>query len=319
MYYQQLLKKEFGIIISLIIVLCFVGQSFAFTNPPYITVTKPTPTATKTVCSSGCDYATLSAANSAAQPGWLIKVKAGTYSGNFTWTALGISGNEIVIEAFGDGNATFTLTGSEGFIITDSYVIFDGVSNRQLVFDGTNQGDKIIFQPYGSATNHLTLSRLTIKNAGLIAASSWSTAGIRVYGDYMKIYNCEVYGSSGVGIYGVSGKYHEVRNNIVHDNYGTGIQYNPHPAGVSADEVTVAGNAIYGNGKLFGDCETTNVNDCRPGISILSNENSLYNIYIYNNILWDNHEAGIKVDNPATNMVARIYNNTVYNNIVYGL
>jgi len=321
MYYQQLLKKELGIIISLIIVLCFVGQSFAFTEPPYIPVTKPTPTATKTVCASGCDYSTLSAANSAAQPGWLIKVKAGTYS-PITWTKSGTSGNEIVIEAFGDGDAIINCTGTSRFSVAGSYIIFDGGPNRQLVFNGEGLTGPTALDTFRTdgyySPHHVTISRIVVHGSMKNSCAGDGT-NIGIGGDNIKVYNSVSYEACDEGFY-IEGSPNggvniEIKNNLVRDNDGSGIQANPHNNGTyAADNLSISGNAVYNNG--FRKWHYNN--DYRSGITLYSNSDTLRNTYIYNNLIWNNKAAGIEVG-PYSNINVRVYNNTVYNNIGYGL
>ena len=298
----------------------FSFKAFAFTDPPYIPVQKPTPTTTKTVCGSGCDYATLEAADQAAKPGWLIKIKAGiyTYNTSMSWDSSGTLGNEIMIEAYGDGDVVFDLVGTSRFQINGNYIIFDGGSNRQLIFNGENETAGTVALNPSNTTTHITLSRILAKNNGGIwyvypndLRCNWSNVGISGTGDYLKVYNSEVSGCCGVGIYSGSGDHQEYRNNLIHDNKGTGLQINTH-GGFSSTDITIAGNAIYNNG--LGGVTGQN----RPGIAILSAQNILYDVYVYNNLLWGNQSAGIGVGGDS-NIRARIYNNTILNNPIWGL
>ena len=250
----------------------------------------------------------------AAQPGWLIRVKAGNYSGNMSWDSSGTAGNEIVIEAFGDGNAILDV-GTGNLEIRGHYLIFDGGPSRELFFDGTsgdaNAYDSVIYGDRSNTNNHHnTFSRLVVRNSTAGITSNTGT-NISASGDYWKIYNCDIYGAADEGIYFNDCRNCEATGNIIHNNCGTGVQVNPHP--YVGDEITISGNAIYNNGACKADAT-----QIRPGISILSNSDTLYDIYVYNNIIWGNKEAGIKVS-TYSNINARIYNNTVFNNVDKGL
>jgi hypothetical protein len=66
-----------------------------------------------------------------------------------------------------------------------------------------------------------------------------------------------------------------------------GLFVNPHTSDDSCDETFIAGNVNYKNGSGGSAGE-------RPGISLLSSSNCLYDIYVYNNLLFGNQTAGIK-------------------------
>jgi hypothetical protein len=140
---------------TVLLILLIASPALAIEDPPYLTVTKPTPSNTVTVCASGCDYSSLEAADSAASAGWLIQVKAGTYSWSSTWDSSGTLGNEIVIEAYGDGDAIIDVGSGSRFYVNGSYLIFDGGPDRELIFDGYDQGggDKLVY-PAGGTTNN---------------------------------------------------------------------------------------------------------------------------------------------------------------------
>ncbi len=283
---------------------------FAYTEPVYIPVNKPSSTAIKTICASGCDYATLKEADAAAKPGWLIKIKAGTYLPT-KWSSSGTSGNEIVIEPFGDGEVIVDINGTNRFYVGGSHIIFDGGVKRHLIFDGTDMAaNQSIFCPVANS-NNLTLSRVIVRNGGAGGSRGGSSINIMAYGDFMKIYNCEVYSSCSIGIYGVCGDYHEIKNNKIYNNEGSGIQYNPHKGAHSVNEVIISGNVIYGNG-------FTGAMGIRPGITLLSPTNKLYTAHVYNNLIWGNKTFGIQASG-RTNAIINVYNNTVYDNIDAGV
>jgi len=239
------------------LMLLLLTSTMAFTEPPYIPIAKPNPTNTVTVCANGCDYTTLEAVDQDAQPGWLIQIKAGTYN-CMTWDSSGTTGNEIVIEAFGNGNTVFACSGNR-FSMSASHVIIDGGPDRQIILDGSNT-DEITFYPSPGIDN-IFISRIVVRNS--------QATSVRGGGDNFHMYNSEIFGSGSVGIYGAHGNHHLIMNNIIHDNKGTGIQYNPHNNGWSCDDVIIAGNLIYDNGFSgpVGD---------RPGISLLSSDNTLH-------------------------------------------
>jgi len=183
------MKKQ-KIIISGIFFLafCFIKDVWGVTEPPLINVDTSGATIIKTVCSSGCDYTSISSAASAAQAGWRIRVKAGTYSG-FDWPSShsGTASNPIVVEAYGDGKVY--ITGQTRF--NGEYMIVDGknFSSPQIVFDGRGSTDITIRFGFdhGYAGNHITLYRCEITGATLHAMQTAS--------NYNKVYNCLIYDS----------------------------------------------------------------------------------------------------------------------------
>ena len=333
--------------------LIFYSKAFAFTEPPYIPVNKHTAVDGNNMvtscsgtqyyvdddCASGgtgtanqangvCSgatraFATLAAAQSAMVAGDCVKIHAGTYIYNsgFQWSKSGTPSHETIIEAYGDGDAIMEMHGTTNgsqFSVSGTYIIFDGGSNRQLIFNGENETAGTVALNPSNTTTHITLSRILAKNNGGIwyvypndLRCNWSNVGISGTGDYLKVYNSEVSGCCGAGIYSGSGDHQEYRNNLIHDNKGTGLQINTH-GGFSSTDITIAGNAIYNNG--LGGVTGQN----RPGIAILSAQNILYDVYVYNNLLWGNQSAGIGVGGDS-NIRARIYNNTILNNPIWGL
>ena len=220
-----------------------------------------------------------------------------------------------MIEPYGDGPVYINANGSSRFYINAEYVIFDGLESRQLIFDGTNLNSQQILVYPTQSSNYVTLSRIVARNSNL-KVNDGTGVNVGMVGHGMKLYNSEIYSSASVGVYGMCGDNQEIRNNIVYDNYGSGIQYNPHagtnacPGTDKSDEITIAGNIVYGNGFLR-PAQT------RPGITLLANENELYDVYVYNNIVYNNKYAGIQVADYS-HINARIYNNTVYKNVDRG-
>ena len=307
------MKKYSHIFIITIFSYFFVGGVYAFTEPSTITITKPTPQTTKYIdASANGDYTTFEAADQAYSgltPPVKFIVRPGSYVG-FTWNSSGSSGNEIVfeMESGTSSYATILNNGSSTTVdIRAHHIIFDGGPERLLKIDGTNgTGDHYMVRLNNANCHDITFWRIYFDNA----KGGTSGKAIIPENDNIKIYNCIVEGSYSVGIYVSNGDNIEVRNNIVRNNGGTGVQANPHSSGYSCDELVISGNAIFDNGFSgpAGD---------RPGIALLSNTNTLYDVYVYNNIIWGNKHSGINVRDNS-NLNVRIYANTVINNVDRG-
>jgi parallel beta-helix repeat protein len=268
-------------------------------QPPVINIKKPTSILTKTVCANNCDYTTLEQADQEAQPGWKIQIKAESYD-CISWNSNGEFGNEIIIEPFGDGDVIFNCEGQSRFRIFGTNTIFDGGNDYKLIFDGTNldTSERIIYPQVES--DYITFYRVIIRN-------NKQGSNMNIMGDNFRIFNSYIYGANSVGIYGSEGNNHQIRNNIIFNNNGTGIQYNPHETGLSCDNITIAGNLIYNNGYggPAGD---------RPGISLLSSADELYEVIVYNNMIFNNKVCGIKLNEDSYNADLKVYHNTLYNN-----
>ncbi len=296
---------------------------YGLDDPPYITVAKPTPGNTyyvdpagsgSGVGSEGDPFATLEeAASKPVVAGDLIYVKAGTY-GPISWSTDGASGNEIVIEAFGDGEAIFEATGtSRNYVIAD-WVIFDGGADRELIFDGSGLDSSQSTLSMTAGGSACIVSRCEIRNANLTAGGG-ATINVQLdsSGVGHKIYNCLIHNGTSVGVYAINGTDIEIRNNIIRDNWGAGVQCNPHSNPDEVSDLIVSGNLIFGNGFL----RTAGV---RPGITYLGNFNT---IYTHNNILWNNKDissfAGTNAGYASSIPNHEVYNNTIYNNVDGGV
>lgn len=286
--------------------------AFGYTEPAKLTISHPTPTATKTVCASGCDYATLTLASAESQPGWLIKVKAGNY-GPFTWTSSGVAGNEIVIVPYGDGDVIFTATSVSGSYIRDcSYIIFDGGVTRAFKFEGSARGTSIynFYIGYNHTTgpNHIIVSGVEFYNSSTPGSGASNVVG---FGSDNVINNVVSKDSTGAGIYIMHGDRWRVTGSILDNNHGAGIQVNPHQTGESCDDIVVDSNLIINNG----------YESNYAGIALLSGTsfNQLYDVYIYNNIIYNNYHSGININDLIYASNVRIWNNTIYDNITRGL
>jgi len=278
----------------------FVQDIWGFTGPQLIDVDTSGATIIKTVCSTGCDYDSLSAAASAAQAGWRIRVKAGTYSG-FDWPSSrsGTANNPIVVEAYEDGKVYI----NGGMQFNGEYIIVDGkgFSSPQIVFDGKGLSDRTIIFGYdhGAAGNHITLYRSEI-TGGLFSA-------IVTQSNYNKIYNCLIHDTgTSHAIYLSNCAYCEVKNNIIRTFGKNGIQSNPHDSNNKILDTDISGNAIY-------DCGEN-------GLTVLSGtglNGLLDGLTITNNLIWGCSQNAMRFTGSG-DYVGIIKNVSVYGNTFYG-
>jgi parallel beta-helix repeat protein len=301
---------------SIIILLLFAANAFGFQEPNTLLVEKPTPVTVKYIDASGNgDYTNFDSADndySNLLPPVKYIIKAGVYN-DFVWDSSGTDGKEIVFEMAKGESATIRNTGNIHVInFQASYIIIDGWNGakRGLIINGEGGvNDQYMLrmkQEYGA--HDITIYRCVLQNP------KGSTSGKCVVpeGNNIKLYNNIIEGSISVGVYVSNGNNIEVRNNIVRNNLGTGIQANPHSSNYTVDNLIISGNLIYGNGN-------GGIAGTRPGISLLSNLDRLYNCYVFNNFIWGNKVAGIKKETGVSNANIRILNNTVYGNIDHGL
>ncbi len=293
-----------------------VTSPYGLADPPYITVTKPTPNDTYYVQQGGSGdgtfldpWGTLEDADGTVVAGDLIYVMAGTY-GPMVWNSSdGTDGNEIVIEAYGDGDAIFVATGtSRNYIIAD-WIIFDGGADRELIFDGSALDSVQYSLSMTSGSSNCIVSRCVARNANLTAGGG-SAMNIEIdsSGAGHKIYNCLIHNSTSVGAYAINGTDIEIRNNVIRDNWGAGVQCNPHTGPDEVAGLIVSGNLIFGNGFIRGA-------GIRPAITYLGNSTS---ITTKNNIMWNNKDVSSFASDSGT-CAMTVYNNTWYNNIDGGV
>lgn len=301
-------------IMSALLLMISCTIAFSFTEPPYISVTKPTPSSVKIIDrNGGGDYLTIEAADNAyaslTKP-VLYYLKEGTYNGT-TWNSSGTLGNEIVFAPHPSNTLAVIIenTGSSTTMqVSGSHIIFDGGINRGIVIDGSKgTGDHYMVR-LNEGEGHITFSRIHMRNA----KGGTSGKGILPEINNIKIYNSIIENSDSVGIYIQNGSNIEVRNCIIRNNLGSGIQVNPHEESASCDNITISGNMVYRNGDGGPAGE-------RPGITILSAANRLYDASIYNNYVWGNKTAGIKKEEGCSNANLRLYHNTLFGNIDRGL
>ena len=300
------MKKTFYLLTVILSVSVFIpAKALAFAEPQPISVDTSGATTIKTVCSTGCDYNSLSAAASASQAGWRIRVKAGQYSA-FTWPSpnnSGTSSKPIVVEAYGDGKVYI----DGGMRFNGEYIIVDGSSHSlpqipQLVFDGKGFSERTIIFGYdqGTVGNHITLYRCEI-TGGILSA-------IVTDSNYNKIYNCLVHDTgTSHAIYLSHCEYCEVRNNIIRKFGKNGIQSNPHEnKRTKILNTEISGNAIY-------DCGEN-------GLTVLSGtgvEGLLDGLNITNNLIWGCGQNAMRFTGGG-DYVGIIRNVSVYGNTFYG-
>jgi parallel beta-helix repeat protein len=295
---------------ELFFLLLVVPFLLGFAQPPTIDVSKPVGGNTWIVGPEG-DFKTIEDADSSdeVKPGDIIRVKAGTYSMR-SFNKSGTKGHEIVWEPYGDGMVTVRMQ-SDRIQVVGSYIIIDGGPKKQITLDGgdacTSNCLTLYIYNWVEDNTNVTVRRCVIqKIAGSLQADNGGGSALIVKSNNFRFYNNEVKNSSGAGIYIRWGQNIEIRNNYFHDLKSTAIQLNPHD-GAIADEVYISGNLI------------TNVGRGRPkyGMALLSSTDLAYDIYVYNNIIWESY-GGIKIF-PYSNMNMRIYHNTAYNNDQRGL
>lgn len=276
---------------------------FAFA-PPILTITKPIGGSILHV-GAGRTYSTVDSAESAASCGDIILVHSGSYS-NFIITMSCSSGNELVIQPAGDGDAIFYPTIGDECRVDGSFVIIDGGVNREIIFDGSGITENNYILRVGG--DNVTVYQCEFREGGEDNPGN-GQFHIGTGGDYNKIYNNYIHDGFSGGVYIFDGDNTEVRNNLIANHDGSGVQWNPHEASAHSSEVIISGNAIWGNGVLY----------TKPGVALLSSANNVgYNCYVYNNLIWEN-QTGIRRTEYAsqTNLHAYIYNNSIYHNNTY--
>lgn len=294
----------------LIVFILLATSAFAFTEPPEITVTKPIGGDVYTLCSSGCDFSTMEGADGNIGAGNTLRVKAGTYASN-QWHEDGTSGNEIVIEAFGDGRVVF----QGNFRTIGDYVIFDGGAGKDLEFKRVS-GAEMLIRVVG---NYITFWRVRVTgptgdcdstdNTGM----NWINTSVSAGPIGIKFYNSIVSQCNHKGLYVKDATNSEIRNNVFHSNESHNIQLNPHDPGEIINGLIISGN-VFRDSNSGTSCEWPG-----KGIYILgtSDSDGLEDVDIYNNLFWDLESDGISFNSGAANIPSgsvNIYNNTIYSN-----
>ena len=297
-----------------------VGHAYAFETPPTVDVSLPSETYSYFIDFDQTDpsedgtsdhpWNNLEDADGSVSVPCYIYIK-GTDANGAVWTQNGSSGNEIVFVPWGANDAIFTgrvFLGSYGSGAPDysnsgDYIIFDGGSNKLISFTAPSGGATSAY-PLNIYGDHVTIRRCNGYGAG--AAVSAGNVIIPTFGNDVKILNCEIWDSYGAGVYIRDGINVDVKNNVIHACRGSAIQLNPHESGDESDEVTISGNALYDAGKVF---ETPGQ---YGGLTLLSGNDSTYDVYVYNNLIWD-CEFGAKTYGYS-NLNLRFFNNTIYAN-----
>jgi len=146
-----------------------------------------------------------------------------TFTGTFTFTRSGSSGNPIVISRYGTGeNPTFTGTGSTItglFVLSNrSWIVFDRltITDPSIDLNDSSEVSKIqrgfIFQ---SGTTNCTIQNCFIELCGV--AAYWPSGGNTMTG--CEVTNLRMVVSSGSGDYGANPLVIESSNNTVTRNY----------------------------------------------------------------------------------------------------
>ena len=229
----------------------------ALIEPAYIPIEKPDQNSAivKVIAADGSgDYKSFEEADldyASLTPPVRYHVRQGTYQGVVRWNSSGTEGKEIVFEPHPSNTGPVSIVNdghsAETLDIKGSYVIFDGNANRGIIVDGSANppADHYLVRLNDRRKSHITLSRLQLINA-LGGGSSAKCVVPEM--DSVRIFNCILDTSSSVGIYVQNGNNIEIRNNIVRNCGGTGIQANPHSANSSVNDLIISGNLIYNNG-----------------------------------------------------------------------
>lgn len=309
---------------SLFISLFFAWTTcFAYQEPPLLDVSKPSGgtvyyvDASVSTSGNGLSEAsawkTLADADGRVGSGAIVKVKAGTYAAIDWNSSSGSSGNEVVIEAYGDGNVY--IQGESR--ISSSYIIFDGGPNRNIIFRRAGSSGIRVVRIKG---NNITLWRVQVLGpTGTCSVTDNCGVLIKGYATptprYTRIFNSVFDNCSHKAIY-VSASYGgEIRNNIISNTGNSGLQVNPHESGCEINGLIISGNVFYDNGFCSG----------MPGhnlyVQATSSGAGLQGLVIYNNRFWGSNRSGVHIGMLSGQLSGdlKILNNTFYDNDDYGI
>jgi hypothetical protein len=259
-----------------------------------------------------------------------VYVKQGTYNEIVTCGASGSSGNWISYKVYPGDTVTIDCSGLNpgdfgGFNIKDkSYILVDGFNIRDVSGDG---GAGVNISSLTSAGCHyITIQNVSTYNTSHsgIWVGDWNNAGNRVTN--ITIDNCEVDHSNTNGsdesISLIMVNQFEVKNCVVHDTQGNkeGIDCK-----VGCTNGSIHHNECYNTGlgiylDAAGEDETNieiyanKLHNCplALGLADEGGRGSLQDIYIYNNLIYDN-SAAMWIWTGLYTRVG-IYNNTFYSN-----
>jgi len=231
-------------------------------------------------------------------PGDTLLIKAGTYNESVTISGLnGTAANPITIT--GEAGTKVYATGQDAFLFYggggSSYITLENMD----VGYGTRAGVLI-----GQSSSHVTVNNVVSHNNGV-----W---GIQTsLSDYITVENCNLYGSAAQhGLYFSTTDHPVAIGNIIHDNYGCGIELNGDASEGGDGMISygiIEGNTIYSNGNGGGGA----------GINMDGVEKTI----VENNLIYKNGAGGITCyhdDGARTGAGNQFLNNTVYFNLAAG-
>lgn len=184
-----------------------------------------------TVCSSGCDYATIQNAVGNASSGDTISVSAGSYTENL------IIDKTLVLH--GAGSDSVTLTGQEkirannvsldGFTVVGTVIVDDSISpiSGGMIFNNTMTGNSYgirVGYTAGNGVNNISIvnNRITGNtNKGILFYDAGDYASQHV--SNITVSGNEITNNSGSGISTYGTGHNIITNNIVTGNNGNGI------------------------------------------------------------------------------------------------
>lgn len=245
-------------------------------------------------------FLTLAKGVTALKPGDTLLVRAGTYTEELPNTIpSGVSWEEpVTIRAFpGDTVILKPGTGAERVLYFRrgaQYIVVDGfvMDGSSILYQGVKFDDNV-----GEASPH-----------------------------HIRIMNSEVMNSPAQGIYiDANVEYIELINLVVHDNGQTDFH---HGVYIQGSHNLIEGGSYYRNAGwgihiYGGPCnanivrniksyDNARVGDRGVGIGVYNGKGNI----VYNNLVWGN-KKGIVIDYGASD--TRVLNNTVYNNVEFGL
>jgi hypothetical protein len=182
-------------------------------------------------------------AEDTVSPGDTLLVKAGTYP-EFSWNKSGEPNNPIYIKPAGDGMVEFHWSSNDQARFNGSHIYVDGGPDKLISFRNALES---VVRVTGA---DVFLRRIHIRDAGIDnPRADWTNLLLR--GSGCKVYGCEIYGAHGQGIYVAHShtwdgpqQGSEIKWCSIHDNGGSGIQYNPHPLNDRYDDWRLVGEHL---------------------------------------------------------------------------
>jgi parallel beta-helix repeat protein len=222
-------------------------------------------------------FATIQKAADVATAGKTVMIRSGSYAARVLFnTNAGTSGNPITFRNYPGETpiiegTSVTVPNWGGLVeISKSYITLDTLTVRN------STGEGIAIQ---SAALHITLTNLTVHNNGS-AGVSGSEAGIYFNGhtsaSYSVVRGCTIYDNyrSGIALWGSTGGYFLIEDNVVHGNVGTsnwdGIQ------NTDAPYTIIRNNICYANGAGGGEIIDGGGSAVDNGHHVIWQGNTLY-------------------------------------------